>query len=109
MSSSLFTDLSVHSQLMGHTKVRDHDVQWITSSQQDVCRAKVTMDDAQGVKVVHASHTLLQYGYRGRHWHHLVTTNRTKKLEGFRKTSLKAVNENGMASFQQSFTVSYLS
>ena len=50
---------------MGHTEVRNNDVQWITSSDQDVCSAEVTMDDAQRVQVVHASRTLLQDGDRG--------------------------------------------
>ena len=66
MCSSRFTDLGVHWQLMGHTKVRDNDVQGITTSDQDVRSAEVTMDDAEGMQVVHASRTLLQDGDRRR-------------------------------------------
>ena len=71
MFDSRFTYLGVHSQLMGHTEVRDNDVQWHCASDQDVCSAEVTMDDAQGVQVVHASRTLLQDGDRRRQWQHL--------------------------------------
>ena len=71
MCTAHFTDLSVHAQLMGHTEVSDHDVQGITTSHEDVCSAEVTMDDAQGVQVVHASRTLLQDGDRRRQWQHL--------------------------------------
>ena len=56
---------------MGHTKVSDNNVQRSLAGHQDVCSAEVTMDDAQGVQVVHASRTLLQDGDRRRQWQHL--------------------------------------
>ena len=40
------TNLRVHSQLMGDAEICDNHVQRGCGGDQDVCRAKVTMDDA---------------------------------------------------------------